>query len=128
MGTFNLAEVLANINIARYQQVVRKLKRTRKKMKDVRSENAALKRRNKRLLRRNARLKKDIYDLVYEVCPHCNDEIAIRWDVEERGYTAYCPSCGGRICLCSQCDKGIDECGICGFGYADDSCLMEVER
>lgn len=128
MGTFKVTELFVKANAARYNQAIWKLKRARKKSEERRKEIRSLKARNKRLLRRNARIRGDISDLVYEVCPHCNDEVCLRWDVEERGYVAYCPSCGEKIYLCSKCDKGIEECGACGFGYADDSCFMEVEQ
>lgn len=78
------------------------------------------------MLRENHRIRRDLADLVYEVCPHCHTEVAIRWDVKADGFIAHCPVCGNKLMLCSMCDKGIENNGVCGFGYADDSCLQEV--
>ena len=29
-----------------------------------------------------------------EWCPHCESEIEMTWNVEDRGYKAFCPVCG----------------------------------
>lgn len=110
----------------RYESVLGKLKRYRRRIKVLEKQKFASSRYIKRLLRENAKIRKDMDDLVYEVCPHCSTEVAIRWDVKVDGFTAYCPICGNKLMLCSMCDAGIENCGICGFGYADDSCLQEV--
>lgn len=44
---------------------------------------------------------------VTEVCPHCENEIEMVWNVNDRGYKAFCPVCGQRLMLC-------DECAHCG--------------
>lgn len=41
--------------------------------------------------------------LVTEVCPNCDNEVSMVWDVEQNGYKATCPYCGGRLMLCDEC-------------------------
>lgn len=45
---------------------------------------------------------------VCEVCPKCGAENIMRWDVKEDGYTAYCPHCGSKMMLCSECIRSGD--------------------
>lgn len=40
---------------------------------------------------------------VYEICPHCDNEVGLMWDIESDGYQAFCPYCGKRLMLCSEC-------------------------
>ena len=64
-------------------------------------------------------------ELVTEVCPHCESEVTLGWDVEERGYKAYCPVCGGRLMLCDECQhRGPDGeyTGDCDYNAETDSC------
>lgn len=42
---------------------------------------------------------------VTEVCPHCEREITLNWDVEADGYQIFCPECGKAVMLCSMCDR-----------------------
>lgn len=42
---------------------------------------------------------------VVEFCPHCEYEAAVYWDVEREGHSIFCPYCGKRIMLCSQCPE-----------------------
>lgn len=49
---------------------------------------------------------------VVEVCPHCDSENEIVWDVETMGYKAYCPVCGKQMMLCDECihsEDGLNE-------------------
>ena len=41
---------------------------------------------------------------VTEMCPHCQNEVTVQWNVEKDGYELYCPYCGFPIMLCSMCD------------------------
>lgn len=102
------------------------IKRYKNKTQALVRQKKVLSRRLKRVQKENTRIKKDVEDLVYEVCTHCGSEIAIRWDVKIDGYIAHCPVCGERIRICSKCDSGIEACGICGFGYDDEGCFQEV--
>lgn len=38
-----------------------------------------------------------------EVCPHCEAEVTVVWDVEKQGYQTTCPNCGKKIMLCDAC-------------------------
>ena len=49
-----------------------------------------------------------------EVCPNCDAEVELRWDVKKDGYKAFCPHCGARLMLCDECQHRI------GGGYAGD--------
>lgn len=40
---------------------------------------------------------------VVEVCPHCDREVVLYWNVEEDGYEINCPYCGKKMMLCSEC-------------------------
>lgn len=40
---------------------------------------------------------------VTEVCPHCDSEITLTWDVEKDGYKVFCPKCGKEMMLCGYC-------------------------
>lgn len=72
-------------------------------------------------------------ELVTEVCPHCESEVTLGWDVEERGYKAFCPVCGGRLMLCDECQHrgpGGEHTGDCDYNAETDSCRFnppEVE-
>lgn len=55
---------------------------------------------------------------ITEFCPHCDTEVTMNWDVEERGYVAFCPVCGKRMMLCSMCD------GNCNWNAENDTCKM----
>lgn len=40
---------------------------------------------------------------VTEWCPHCENEVAFRWNVLVQGYKAFCPVCGKPLMLCDEC-------------------------
>ena len=40
---------------------------------------------------------------VAEVCPHCGRENELSWNVQKDGYEIFCPKCGTRMFLCSEC-------------------------
>ena len=40
------------------------------------------------------------YD-ISEVCPHCDCEFMMNWDVKRKGYRVHCPSCGKLVKLSS---------------------------
>lgn len=54
---------------------------------------------------------------VTELCPNCETEVEMRWDVEMFGYKAYCPYCGQRLMLCDECQhpngEFSDDCDYC---------------
>lgn len=70
-----------------------------------------------------------------EICPHCENEITLLFDVKKEGYKATCPICGGRLMLCDACQhRGPDDkyIGDCDYCTATDSCRFNppsaVER
>lgn len=50
---------------------------------------------------------------VVECCPFCENEISLEWNINEDGHSIYCPHCGKRIMLCSECPErdGAFHCG-----------------
>lgn len=48
---------------------------------------------------------KDEGKTVTEFCSNCETEIEMKWDVETRGYKAFCPVCGERLMLCYECQR-----------------------
>lgn len=61
---------------------------------------------------------------VYEICPHCNNEISMMWDVKSDGYQAFCPICGERLMLCSECPATMDKM-TCDYDKDTDKCSMQ---
>lgn len=57
---------------------------------------------------------------IIEVCPHCENEIEMQWDINKRGYKAFCPVCGKRLMLCSECMNS--GAGGCDYNSKNDSC------
>lgn len=47
--------------------------------------------------------------IVTECCPHCDTEVSVKWDIFKDGHSIYCPNCGKRIMLCSDCPSIDDE-------------------
>lgn len=47
-----------------------------------------------------------------EVCPHCDTEVTVMWDVEKQGYRATCPNCGEELMLCDACMNSEDNEGM----------------
>ncbi len=52
--------------------------------------------------------------IVTEVCPHCENEIEMRWDTDTRGYKAICPVCGETLMLCDECQHSGPDGGPIG--------------
>ena len=61
--------------------------------------------------------------VVVELCPHCENEILFGWNVEEFGYAAYCPVCGKRLMLCSECQRGGGS-KPCDYDSERDACHL----
>lgn len=69
--------------------------------------------------------------IVTEVCPHCEMEVELIWDVEESGYKAHCPYCGHRLMLCDEClHRGPDGtyCGDCDYDMTEDTCRFNQKE
>lgn len=70
---------------------------------------------------KNEPLTLDEYE-VTEMCPHCENEITMIWDVQNNGYKAYCPVCGERLMLCDECQhRGAYGSG-CDYNSETDTC------
>ena len=62
---------------------------------------------------------------ITEVCPHCENEITMQWDVSELGYKAYCPVCGKRLMLCTACHE---DGYACDYDTDTDSCRFSYPK
>lgn len=49
-----------------------------------------------------------------EVCPKCGREVRMKWDAGRDGMSLFCPFCGTRMSLCSECDHDAADCAECG--------------
>ena len=66
---------------------------------------------------------KDREYIVTEVCPHCEAEVEMRWNVAADGYKAFCPHCGKRLMLCDACQHPEDKCvENCDYNSETDTC------
>lgn len=66
---------------------------------------------------------------VFEVCPHCENEVVMNWDVTAHGYQSYCPYCGKRLMLCDECvhsESGIP--GECDYDSVADCCSRQERK
>lgn len=61
--------------------------------------------------------------IVTEYCPHCENEIEMRWNTSELGFEARCPVCGERLMLCDECQH-LDSPVSCDWNKETDSCCM----
>lgn len=68
-------------------------------------------------------------NIVTELCPHCETEVELIWDVEMFGYKAYCPFCGKRLMLCDECQhpNGMFS-DDCDYDSETDSCKYNKGR
>lgn len=62
---------------------------------------------------------------VTEYCSNCENEVTMNWDVKKQGYQAFCPVCGKRLMLCSECLDAEDNTarGMCDYDSGTDSCF-----
>ena len=66
---------------------------------------------------------KDREYIVTEVCPHCEAEVEMRWNVAADGYKAFCPHCGNRLMLCDACQHPEGKCvENCDYNSETDTC------
>lgn len=60
---------------------------------------------------------------VIEVCPACEAEVTMLWNVQQDGHKAFCPHCGNRLMLCDEClhrEGG----GRCDYDQKTDTCTF----
>lgn len=56
---------------------------------------------------------------VVEVCPYCENEVVMSWDVKKNGFKAFCPYCGKTLMPCDECKhrgydgEYYDDCDYC---------------
>nr|DAP18073.1 MAG TPA: zinc-ribbon domain protein [Caudoviricetes sp.] len=63
---------------------------------------------------------------ITEMCPHCENEVTMNWDVEMYGYQAYCPYCGKRLMLCDECTHSDNDiAGGCDYDSSTDKCSRQ---
>lgn len=60
---------------------------------------------------------------VIEVCSYCMNEIEMVWNTDIRGYKAFCPVCGERLMICSECEHAEDFGGKCDYNTKSDTCM-----
>ncbi len=67
---------------------------------------------------------------IVEVCPNCEREVSMQWDVQIDGFKAFCPYCRGRLMLCDEClhESGEAEGGSCDYCRETDSCKRNPRR
>lgn len=61
-------------------------------------------------------------ETVIEFCPNCLNEVEIVWNVDKYGYEAYCPKCGERLMLCSECERREGSEWRCDYGGINGIC------
>lgn len=59
-------------------------------------------------------------DEVTELCPHCDREVTLKWNVNKDGLKTFCPYCGKMLMLCAYCPATYNERPC---DYKDDSCF-----
>lgn len=65
--------------------------------------------------------KQDRTFMVTEPCPHCGNEIEMRWNTDTLGFQAFCPVCGQRLMLCDEC-RHTDPPLPCDYSSEADRC------
>ena len=64
-----------------------------------------------------------------EVCPNCDCENVLKWDVERNGYKVYCQHCGAEMMLCDACFHSDDNPeGKCDWSEEGGCWRMEENR
>lgn len=62
-------------------------------------------------------------ETVTEVCPNCDHEVTLVWNPRKQGFKAFCPHCGARLMLCSECKYRNGELhDDCDYDSATDTC------
>lgn len=76
------------------------------------------------VIRKHKELMKIRMSLVTEVCPDCGSENTMEWSVVNKGYQAFCPTCGFPMMLCSEC---MCDSGFCDWNGSTVLCYRMVE-
>ena len=62
---------------------------------------------------------------VTEMCPHCMNEVTMRWDTVTMGFKAFCPVCGNRLMLCDECHQSG---AACDYDSEEDCCKLNPSK
>lgn len=62
-----------------------------------------------------------------EICPNCEKEITVNWDVKKDGYKIICPNCGKTLMLCSACLDSDPHCLSCDWNK-ENGCYRSREK
>lgn len=54
---------------------------------------------------------------ISECCPYCNERATVEWSLSKDGHSWFCPHCGNKIMLCSECPAKGDESRCDGDEY-----------
>lgn len=65
--------------------------------------------------------------IVTELCPHCMNEVEMRWDTDYFGFKAFCPVCGECLMLCDEC-RHTEEPSPCDYGVTGDGCWRNPSK
>ena len=71
---------------------------------------------------------------VTEYCSCCEHEATIQWKTKTDGFKSYCPYCGERLMLCSECLEDSDggncdwDAGSCTCKHTKDSPYSKCDR
>lgn len=76
------------------------------------------------VIRKHKELMKIRMNLVTEVCPDCGCENTMEWSVVNKGYQAFCPTCGFPMMLCSEC---MCDSGFCDWNGSTVLCYRMIE-
>ncbi len=63
--------------------------------------------------------------IVVEWCPHCENEIEMKYDVDKQGFQVHCPFCGEKVMLCDECFGKTE--GKCGWSE-ENGCHMKPKE
>jgi len=61
---------------------------------------------------------------VSEVCPYCDYENVMEWDIDEQGYVAHCQRCGEKMMLCDECFHADDNKKM-KCDWSENGCFRE---
>lgn len=68
-------------------------------------------------------------ETVTELCPECDREVTLVWNPRKQGFKAFCPHCGARLMLCSECKYREGELhDDCDYDPKTDTCRFNKPK